>query len=223
MGMEEDALNSLLLSGSMWEEKPIKHYSQVIPVTIHHFYLSGEIEEEVDRYFDMLNILKTAEPHDKIFIYINSPGGSLTTTMQIVSSMSKCPSEVTTVLEGEACSGATFIFLTGDTYVVNDNCQFMVHNYSHGTYGKGAEVNSHVDFSRKYFGELVQHFYKNFLTDKEIEQLCDDKDFWMSSNELTKRLRKRGDGRIIDFAPFEVEEETPKPKPRKRGNKKKAK
>jgi len=204
------------LSG-LWEEKPIKHYSQVIPVTIHHFYITGEISDEVDRYVDMLHTLKTSEPHDKIFIYLNTPGGDLNTTIQIISAITKSPAEITTVIEGEVCSAGTFIFLSGDSYIVNDNCSFMVHNYSHGTFGKGNEVAKRVKFSEKYFSTLAHSFYKDFLTEDEIVAVCEDKDFWMGSEELIERLKKRGDDKIVEFGyelAEEEEEETPEPTPK---------
>lgn len=221
---EDETLSTMPFLSSLWEEKPIKHYTQVIPVTIHHFYITGEISDEVDRYVDMLNIIKTAEPHDKVFIYLNTPGGDLNTTIQIISAITKSPAEITTVIEGEVCSAGTFIFLSGDNYIVNDNCSFMIHNYSHGTFGKGGEVVKRVKFSEKYFNDLAHSFYTDFLTEKEIQEVCEDKDFWMGSKELIERLKKRGDDKIVEFNyEFEEEEEVPEPtpKPRKRRTKKK--
>ena len=215
--IDEDAVDPMPLFSSLWEEKPIKHYSQVIAVTIHHFYITGEITEDVDRYVDMLNMIKTAEPHDKIYIYLNTPGGDLNTTIQIVSSITKSAAEVTTVIEGEVCSAGTFIFLSGDNHIVNDNCSFMIHNYSHGMFGKGAEVAKRVKFSEKYFSDLAHSFYKNFLTEDEISQVCEDKDFWMGSKELVRRLKKISPDKVVEFGyeVEEIEEEEVVKKPRK--------
>ena len=196
---EDDHIGEMLLNGSLWE-RPIKHYAQVIQVSIHHFYITGEIESEVDRYIDMINIIKTAEVHDKIFLYLNTPGGSINTTIQIVSAINQSNAEVITVIEGEVCSAGTFIFLAGDNYIVNDNCSFMIHNYSHGLYGKGAEVAGYIKFAEKHFAHLVNNFYKDFLTEEEIQDVLNDKDFWMSSDEVLERLKKRG------FDPDEMEE-----------------
>jgi len=215
---EDEILSALPLLSGLLEEKSIKHYTQVIPVTIHHFYLTGEISDEVDRYVDMLNIIKTSEPHDKIFIYLNTPGGDLNTTIQIISAISKSPAEITTVIEGEVCSAGTFIFLSGDYYIVNDNCSFMIHNYSHGAIGKGGEVAKRVKFSEKYFKDLAHSFYKDFLTEEEIQAVCEDKDFWFGSVELIERLKQRGDDKIVEFN-YDIDEEeviekNSKPKPK---------
>jgi ATP-dependent Clp protease protease subunit len=200
-----------------WDEKPIKHYTQVVQITIHHFYITGDIEEEVERYTEMLNTLKTSEPQDRIFIYLNTPGGSLSTAIQIVSAITSSPAEVITVMEGEVCSAGTFIFLSGDLYVVKPNCSFLAHNYSHGTMGKGAEVAAHVNFSQQYAKELIHSFYDGFLTPKEIDQICEDRDFWMTSNDVIKRLKKRDPDKVIDDVNMEVEmeEEPAPPKPKR--------
>lgn len=204
---ENDEGLSELLLGNTLLERPLKYYTQVINVTLHHFYITGEIESEVDRYIDMINVIKTAEPHDKIFIYLNTPGGALDTTIQIVSAMRQSQAEVTTVIEGQVCSGGTFIFLAGDNYIVNDDCSFMIHNYSHGILGKGAEVAKQVKFAEEYFRSLAQSFYKDFLTVEEIEQVCEDKDFWMGSDELMERLQKRGGEVVRVGADFDIDEE----------------
>ncbi len=212
-GIDEELLGKLLLPDNLWDEKPIKHFIQNIQVSIHHYYINGEITEKVDRYVDMLNTLKIAEAHDKIFIYLNTPGGDVNTTIQIISAMKISAAEVTTVIEGEVCSAGTFIFLAGDNYIVNENCSFMIHNYSHGMYGKGAEVASRIKFSEQYFRELAKSVYKTFLTDEEIQKICEDKDIWMGSKELTERLRKLGDDKVVTFLQFEEELE-PKVKPK---------
>ena len=221
----------MLLSNASLFERPIKHFAQVITLTLHHFYITGEVEEDVDRYIELIHTLKTAEAHDKVYIYLNTPGGSLNTTIQICAAMQGSAAEVITVIEGEVCSAGTFIFLAGDHYIVNPNCSFMIHNYSHGIYGKGGELAKRVKFGEKYFNELARSFYKDFLNSAEIKEVCDDSDFWMNSNEVLKRLKQReaGDESDIDETIEELVidadfDEVPKPKskPRKKPVPKKA-
>jgi len=212
--MGEDEYNELILD-NMGFNKPIPQYEQVIAVTIYHFYITSEIKENVEPYLDMINILKTAEAHDQIYIYINSVGGALSTTVQITAAMKQAQAHVVTVMEGEVCSAATFIFLSGDDYVVHDNCLFMIHNYSHGVIGKGKEVASRVKFSDIYFKTLANSYYTDFLTPEEIEDVCEDKDLWMGSDEVIERLKARGanvDTEIHDEYIFEDEPVKPKAK-----------
>lgn len=224
----DEFLQEMLFPKEMWE-KTIKTFSQVITVTLHHFYITGDIEEEVDRYIEMINTLKTAEAHDQIYIYLNTPGGSVATTIQIVSAISQSPAHVTTVIEGEVCSAGTLIFLAGHDYIVNDHCTMMIHNYSHGPVGKGGEVKSQVDYSERYFKKLAEHFYEDFLTPEEIRAVCDDRDFWFDSEEIMERLERKGvkireslsEVEADIFNDDEEEEETPTPTPTPRTRKRK--
>lgn len=198
----------MILPTQLFERPPIKHYTQTIPVNIHHFYLTGEIEDDIERYIELLNVLKTSEPHDTIFIYINSIGGNLTTTVQIINSIKQSQAHVITSLEGEACSAATMVFLSGDKQIVNENCSFMIHNYSHTSMGKGNEVMLRVEFVDKYFKKLAQNLYQGFLTEEEISSVCEGKDMWMDSEEVAHRLGlKKDEAGIYSIPEEEIEEE----------------
>lgn len=166
----------------------IKHFVQSLQLNVHHFYVFGEIEDDINKYSDLLNVLKTANEEDTIVIYINSEGGSLRMAVQIVNSMMTSKATVITSLDGDAYSAATMIFMAGHEYVINPNCSFMIHNYSGGFVGKGHEVRTRVDHVNEYVEKLMRYFYQKILTDKEIEDVIDGRDIWMGSDELISRL-----------------------------------
>lgn len=174
-------------------EKKVKYYKQVIPVTVHHFYITEEIKE-VDYYLNMINAIRTAEQHDTIFIYLNTPGGNLYTAIQIIAAMKQSQATIITSLEGQVCSAGTLIFLSGDKSIVHDNSTFMIHNYSQFLGGKGNEINSQVKYNEGYFLKLAKAIYGKFLTDDEIKSVTEGKDFWMDSDEVASRL---GDKLIV--------------------------
>lgn len=165
----------------------IKYYKQTLQVSVHHFYIISEIDE-ADCYLDMINVLKTAEQHDTVFIYLNTPGGNLYTAIQIISAIRQSSATVITCIEGMVASAGTLIFLAGHKHVVNPNCTFMIHNYSHGAWGKGNEVALRVKHSEHYFKKLATDMYGKFLTADEIEDVINGKDFWMESDEVLQRL-----------------------------------
>lgn len=174
-------------------ERKVKHYKQVIPVSIHHFYVIEEIKG-VDYYLNMINTIRTAEQHDTIFMYLNTPGGSLHTAVQIISAIRQSAATVVTCLEGEVCSAGTMLFLAGHKHVVSPNCTFMIHNYSQGAYGKGNDLTNQVNFTASNFAELAQDIYGGFLTDEEIQLVLGGKDYWMGSKEVARRV---GDKLIV--------------------------
>lgn len=194
--MKTTSENTELLLLPQMDSEKIPNYKQVVQVTLHHFYILGVIEGP-EKYLDLVQTLKTVEEHDTVFIYINSVGGSLYTTIQIINAIQNCHGTVVTVLEGEACSAATIIFLAGHKHVINPFGAFMVHKYSHGVEGKGSDVREQVKFTERYFDQIAYALYADLMTQEEIAQMLDGKDFWFSSDEVLERLLKSGKREIL--------------------------
>ena len=211
MGLGEDSQTELMLLPQLGNEK-IPNYKQVVQVTLHHFYITGTIEEP-EKYLDLVQTLKTVEDHDTVFIYINSVGGNLYTTIQIINAMQNCNGTVVTCLEGQACSAAAVIFLAGQKHIVNPFGAFMVHKYSHGVEGKGNDVATQVKFTERYYDEISYAVYGDLMTKDEIAQMLDGKDFWFSSTEVKDRLIKAGrdvlgaESEVIDLIGTSTSEE----------------
>jgi len=169
----------------------IRSFKRVIPVTIYDFYIHDDIGEP-DKYLELIHALKAADQQDTICINLNTHGGNLYTTIQILAAMEASAAKVITCLEGQVCSAGTFIFLKGDVKVVNPNCTFMVHDYSQITSGKGNEIASQVRYMDKYFSKLAGDVYANFLTEKEMLQVMQGVDLWMHSHDVVIRLKSHG-------------------------------
>jgi ATP-dependent protease ClpP protease subunit len=169
----------------------IKSYKQTVEVNLFHYYIVDEIEDP-EPYLDLINTLKIAESHDTIYIYLNTPGGSLDTAMQIIASMKQCRAHVITSLEGTCASAGTLIFLSGDSFIINPHSTFMVHGYSHFVGGKGHEVKARVQYTEEFFAQIANDFYKDILKPEEIEEVLKGKDIWFDSNKLIERLKISG-------------------------------
>lgn len=189
--------NDFIVLPNPSEGNKIPQYKQVIPVSLYHFYIIDEIGEP-DSFLDLINTLKTAEEHDTVFIYLNTPGGSLQTTVQVISAMRQSRATIVTCLEGEVCSAGTLIFLSGHRHIVNPNCTFMIHNYSQWLGGKGNEVALRVKYSEHYFKKLAVDLYNGFLSEEEIEAVIEGKDYWMESEEVIERLNQRNNNQISE-------------------------
>lgn len=150
-------------------------------------YLSDAIGDPID-YTDVIQRIKTAKASDVVYIHLNTPGGRVDTGIQIMNAMANTPAHVVTVLEGEACSIGSLIFLCGDEFVVNDDCIFMIHNYSGGYRGKGHELGSFVTAYNEYFEKVARKKYYGFLTEDEIKRVVKGEDFWFDSEEVRQRL-----------------------------------
>ena len=154
---------------------------------VHEFYLTGEIGD-AEEYIEWFDIIRNASAVDSIRIYINSPGGDLFTTLQFLRVMSDTDATVVCSVEGACMSAATMIFLHGHSQEVTPHSLFMFHNYSAGTFGKGGEMYDQLQFERTWSENFMTEVYSDFLTPEEISSMMHNKDIWMGSEEVVKRL-----------------------------------
>ena len=159
-------------------------------VNIHEFYLSGDIESSED-YIDWFDTIRSAGENDVLKIYINSSGGDLFTAIQFMRVLSETAANVVVSVEGACMSAATLIFLHGHTYEVSPHSMFMFHNYSSGVVGKGGEMYDRLAHEKDWSEKLLREVYSDFLTEKEITSILDNKDIWMDGDEVIKRLKKK--------------------------------
>lgn len=104
--------------------------------------LSGEIDDTLANvivsellYLDSLN-------HDDISLYINSPGGSITSGMAIMDTMNYIKSDVSTICIGMAASMAAFLLSCGKKgkrYIL-PNAEVMIHQPLGGVNGQATEI-----------------------------------------------------------------------------------
>jgi ATP-dependent protease ClpP protease subunit len=157
---------------------------------IHSFYLSGTIES-ADQYIDWFDIIRSCGENDVVKVHINSYGGDLFTAIQMMRVLGECAGTVVVSIEGACMSAATMVFLTADAFEVSPHSMFMFHNYSGGTFGKGGEMLDQLQHERTWSEKLLREIYSDFLTEKEIESMLNNKDIWMDGDEVVKRLEKK--------------------------------
>jgi ATP-dependent protease ClpP protease subunit len=172
-------------------EKPaVPFYLQQETSSKYRFYLSTEIDEP-ENYHQMCQILRTVPEGDTVFIHLNSPGGRLDATSQIIAAMRECRGDVITVADGIVASAATLIFLAGDGFIVNPQCLFMIHNWSGGAYGKGHELEAQIGADIRWFKKLAQDFYEVFLSEDEFNKMLRGEDYWFTADEVSQRIGRR--------------------------------
>lgn len=159
--------------------------------SVKEYYLSSEIGE-ADEYTNMIHDIRNSRNTDVIKLHINCPGGNLFTTIQILQAMSECEGQIIASVEGACMSAATLIFLCASEFQITNHSMFLFHNYSGGTFGKGGEMYHGMVHERKWSEGLLRDIYEDFLTEAEITELINDKDIWMTAEEVLTRLEKRG-------------------------------
>ena len=172
---------------------PVPQNNRIISkqcVNIHEFYLSGDIESSED-YIDWFDTIRSAGENDVLKFYINSSGGDLFTAIQFMRVLSDTSATIVVSVEGACMSAATLIFLQGHQFEVSPHSRFMFHNYSSGVVGKGGEMYDRLAHEKDWSEKLLREVYSDFLTEKEITSILDNKDIWMDGDECIKRLKKK--------------------------------
>ena len=161
------------------------------PATFEHTIYIDEELVSPSEWRQELETIRSAQEGDYIHLRINSAGGSDVVMGAFVKAIAETQAHVVGHIEHMCCSAATIIFLACHSYVVSDDCEFMVHTASLGYGGKQNNFYEFSTFNNKANERLMKKYYKDFLTEDEINQALKGADFWFDSEEVIKRLENR--------------------------------
>lgn len=151
-------------------------------------FLSGEIDDDLANsiiaqllYLDSIN-------HEDISLYINSPGGSITSGMAIYDTMEFVKSNISTICIGMCASMAAFLLSCGERgkrYIL-PNAEVMIHQPLGGAQGQATEIKIAAERILKLKDKLNKIMAHN--TNKELKQIENDteRDNFMDSQEALK-------------------------------------
>ena len=129
-----------------------------------------------------------SESHDDITIYINSPGGEITSGLMIYDTMNFVKSDVQTISIGLSASMAAIILMSGTKgkRKILPNSNVMLHDLSGGTSGKYKDIMVEISEIKKTHDKLFTIIKNNTnLSDDEIEEKLKN-DFWLDANDALK-------------------------------------
>ena len=161
-------------------------YSRLLKDRI--IFISGEINDELaDAVIGQLLFLDS-KSHDNINLYINSPGGSITSGMAIYDTMNFIKSDVSTICIGMAASMASVLLASGakgKRYIL-PNSEVMIHQPLGGVEGQATEIKIVADriiYLRNKINLILAD-----KTGKDIKQIEKDteRDYYLTANEALK-------------------------------------
>jgi ATP-dependent Clp protease protease subunit len=127
-------------------ERSYDIYSRLLKDRI--VFISGEIEDNMANLAVAQMIFLEAEDPDKdIFLYINSPGGSVTAGMAIYDTMQYIKCDVSTICIGLSASMGAFLLAAGTKgkRKALPNSEVMIHQPSGGTRGQATDIAIHAE------------------------------------------------------------------------------
>ncbi|UCE25910.1 MAG: ATP-dependent Clp endopeptidase proteolytic subunit ClpP, partial [Candidatus Zixiibacteriota bacterium] len=132
--------------------------------------------------------LEAEDPEKDIFVYINSPGGSVTAGMAIYDTMQFIKPDVATTCMGIAASMGAFLLASGTKgkRAALPNSRVMIHQPMAGTQGQVSDIVIMTEEFAKTKKRLNELLVKHTGQDLETVEKDTDRNFFMSPSEAQK-------------------------------------
>lgn len=168
-------------------ERAYDIYSRLLKDRI--IFLGGPIEDTMaNLIIAQLLFLQAEDPKKEISIYINSPGGSVTSTLAIIDTMKFIKPDVAVYCVGIAASGAAMILSAGTKgkRFILPNAEVMIHQPLGGAEGQATDIAisaKHILKTKENLNKMLAEHTGQPLS--KIEQDV-ERDFFMSAEEAKK-------------------------------------
>lgn len=189
--MKKQEYNSILVPTVIEKthqgERAYDIYSRLLRDRI--IFLGGPIEDTMaNLVLAQLLFLQAEDPKKDISLYINSPGGSVTSTLAIIDTMKFIKPDVATYCVGIAASGAAMVLSAGakGKRFILPNAEVMIHQPLGGAEGQATDIAISAKHILKTKENLNKMLAEN--TGQPLSKIEQDveRDFFMSAEEAKK-------------------------------------
>ena len=163
--------------------------------------LEGEVHDQMANLIVAQLLFLESEGTQDIYMYINSPGGSVTAGMAIYDCMQFISPDIQTIVMGQACSMGSLLAQAGakDKRFILPNARHMIHQPSGGARGQATDmliqVNEIIEMKRNLTNIYVKHNSKGKTFDVLTQDMERDNfmsaqdavDYGLADKVLTKR------------------------------------
>ncbi|MFA5777565.1 MAG: ATP-dependent Clp protease proteolytic subunit [Parcubacteria group bacterium] len=173
-----------VIEKTSYGERAYDIYSRLLKDRI--IFLGSAIDDGVaNSIIAQLLFLEQQNQKDDIKIYINSPGGVVTSALAIYDTMQYVKPEVQTICVGTAASGAALLLASGakGKRFILPNGEVLIHQVMGGTQGQATDIDIHARHILKMKDRLNKILAKH--TGQKLEKIVKDtdRDYFMSAEE----------------------------------------
>ena len=149
-------------------------------------FLSGEINDASANIVVSELLYLDNQSNEDIYLYINSPGGSITSGMSIYDTMNFVKSKVITIGLGMCASMAAFLLSSGNERFALPNTEIMIHQPIGGAQGQATDIKIAAERIIKLKEKLNKILAKN--TKQNLTKIMEDteRDNFLSADEALK-------------------------------------
>jgi ATP-dependent Clp protease protease subunit len=165
-------------------ERGFDIYSRLLRERI--VFLTGPVEDHMASVIiAQLLFLEAENPKKEVSMYINSPGGVVTSGLAIYDTMQFIRPKVSTLCVGQAASMGSLLLAAGDPGLrfALPNARIMVHQPSGGFQGQASDILRHAEDIMKIKKRLNEIYVKHTGRDYDTIENTLDRDHFMSADE----------------------------------------
>ncbi len=176
-----------VIEKSQFGERAYDIYSRLLKERI--IFLGGPIDDDMaNLIIAQLLFLESEDAKKDISLYINSPGGSVSSTLAMLDTMNHVKPDVATVCVGLAASGAAILLAGGKKgkRAVLPNSEVMIHQPWGGAQGQASDIEitaKHILATRDRLNKILAKATGQALAKIEKDV---DRDFFMTAEESKK-------------------------------------
>lgn len=181
------ALVPIVIEQTNRGERAYDIYSRLLKDRI--VILSGEITDDIASLIvAQLLFLEAEDPDKDIYLYINSPGGSVTAGFAIYDTMQYIKPDVSTICVGMAASMGAFLLAAGakGKRFALPNSEIMIHQPLGGVRGQATDIKIHAEWILKIKNRINKILSERTGQPIEVIERDTDRDFFMTAEEALK-------------------------------------
>ena len=179
-----DVLVPMVVEQTPKGERSFDIYSRLLKERV--IFLVGQVEDNMANLIvAQLLFLEAENPDKEIFLYINSPGGSVTAGMSIYDTMQFIKPKVSTVCIGQAASMGAFLLAGGEKGMRHclPNSRVMIHQPLGGFQGQASDIQIHAQEILGIKNKLNTLLAEHSGQPLEVVEKDTDRDNFMSSQQ----------------------------------------
>ena len=168
-------------------ERAYDIYSRLLKERI--IFLTGAVTDEVASVLiAQLLFLESENPKKDIFMYINSPGGIVTSGLGVYDTMQYIKPNVSTLCVGQAASMGSLLLSAGASGMrfALPNSRIMLHQPSGGFSGQATDIEIHAKEILEIKERLNKIYEKHTKQKVEIIRKALERDYFMTASEAKK-------------------------------------
>lgn len=183
------SLVPMVLEKSSSGERAMDIYSRLLRDRV--ILLEGEVNDQMANLIvAQLLFLESEDPSKDISLYVNSPGGVVSSGLAIYDTMNFIRCDVSTIVMGQAASMGSLLAQAGapGKRFILPNARIMIHQPRGGYSGQATDMEIHMREILKLKKNLTEIYVRHNTKNKTYDQLKADmeRDYFMTADEAVE-------------------------------------